>query len=144
MPLSERCENIIQVINTLFLIAGIITGGIGVSMIPQNITNNGNLYIGSAEQYQAELRSAQLSSYGFKLTMAGLIGVLYSIVAYACMHGYRNIECKRNAVADSVPPQASSKPEPKPLKSILKDTSDYQLQLNIKKWTGTVTPEDIV
>lgn len=131
------CETLFQLINSLVLIAGIITGGIGVSMIPQNV-NNGNIYVGSAEQYQADLRSAQLSSYGFKISMAGLICVGYSILAYGCMHVYRNIDCRR---VEPEPVLAQPPQTPKPLKSILKNTRDYALELNIRKWTGTVTPD---
>ena len=140
MPLSEMCAKVINVINALSLVAGIITGGIGGSMIPQTVYNNGNIYVGTGEQYQADLRAAQLSSYGFKVTIAGVSMVLYSLVGFACMHYHNNIDFRRNAV-DVFPEQVQP---PKPIKSILKDTSDSELKRNIKKWIGDVKREDIV
>jgi hypothetical protein len=95
------------------------------------------------------LRSVQLSSDGFKVTMGGLITVGYSILGCGCIYGYRKIDYRSNSVNISPPPQLQPPPEPqpptpKPLKSILKDTHDAELQLNINKWTGHVKPEDIV
>ena len=140
MPLSENCANFINDINALSLIGGIITGGIGGSMIPQTVANNGNIYVGTGEQYQIDLRAAQLSSYGFKVTIVGVSMVLYSILGFGCMHFHNNIDFRRNE-ADVFPEQVQDPKPPKPLKSILKDTSDYELQLNIRKWTGTVKPD---
>jgi len=131
MPASEKCEKIIQVINSLTLITGIITSIVGTTMIPQDL----GAYVGSGESYQADLKALQLSSYGFKVALGGIIAVGYSILGCGCIYGYR--QCKRD-VGDSVGSQPSSPPEPKPLKSILKDTN--QLQLNIRKWSGTVNP----
>ena len=139
MPLSSLLFSF----NACLLISGIITIAVGTSMIPQTITNSSNLYIGNAEQYQADLRDAQLSSYGFKVTIGGLISFGSGILGIACM--YCNKESETNAVVDTPePPKVEPSPEHKPLKSILKDTSNYRLQVNIKKWTGNVKPEEIV
>lgn len=140
MCLSEKCANLIQIINILALFSGIITSIVGISMIPQNI-NNGNTYVGTGEQYQEELKILQLSSYGFKITMAGMITVGYSILGCGCIYWYRKIDCRSTSVVSHPQPEP---PAPKPLKSILKDTHDAELQLNINKWTGHVKPEDIV
>ena len=148
MLLSEKCTSIIQNSNILLLIAGIITSSVGASMIPQTISNNGSVYVGSAEEHQAALQELQLSSYGFKVTMAGLIIIGYSITASACIYGYRNIYCRTNVIEESTSSKVQQAPivqaEPKPLKSILKDTHAFNLQMKIKKWSGNIKLEDIV
>jgi len=138
---SEKCAHFIQIINTIALFSGLITTLVGMSMIPQSI-NNGNVFVGTSDEYNAELRSLQLASYGFKVTMAGIITVGYSILGCGCIYGYRKIECRSNTVVQQ--PQTPPTSVPKPLKSILKDTHDAEIQLNIKKWSGSVKPEDIV
>jgi hypothetical protein len=147
--LSDKCAILIQAINIITLLSGLITAIVGASMIPQNL-NNGNIYIGTGEQYEAELRAAQLASYGFKLTIIGLIGIGYAILGCGCIYGCRAINCRSNSV--NISPQPPREPQVEvvqlaqvvqvaPLKSILKDTRDRDLQLNIRKWTGGVTPD---
>ena len=80
MGVSERCERRMRVLNGVLLMGGIITGGIGGSMIPERVYNNGNTYVGSPQQYLADLRSAQLSSYGFLVCIAGVSVVLFSLL----------------------------------------------------------------
>jgi hypothetical protein len=129
--------------NASFILSGIISIAVGTSMIPQTITNSSNLYIGNAEQYQADLRDAQLASYGFKVTVGGLVALGIGILGTVCM--YCNKESQTSVVdVTPEPPQAQIRNEPKPLKSILKDTSDSELKKNIKKWLGDVKREDIV
>jgi len=81
MGLSERCGKIMNVLNGVSLIAGIITAAIGASLIPQTVYNNGNTYVGSPEQYLADLRTAQLSSYAFLVCIAGVSVVLFSLLS---------------------------------------------------------------
>jgi len=138
MGVSERCERRMKVLNGVLLMGGIITGGIGASLIPERVYNNGNTYVGSPQQYLADLRSAQLSSYGFLVCIAGVSVVLFSLLGFVCISFYTNVDFRRNT--DVFPEQE----DPKPLKSILKDTRESRLKLNIKKWTGNVNPEEIV
>lgn len=140
MLLSEKCASLIQIINTLSLFAGTITSIIGASMIPQ--TPSDNVFVGTSEEYNAKLRSLQLASYGFKVTMAGIILVGYAILGCGCIYGYRNVDCRNDTVQDmsAKVQQAPSHSEPKPLKSILKDTEITRLQININKWTGNLKP----
>jgi hypothetical protein len=63
---------ILQIINTLFFTSSCILFGIGCSLLPQTVTNNGNAYIGTAEAYNTDLHNAQMNSYGFKLIMVGV------------------------------------------------------------------------
>jgi hypothetical protein len=142
MLLSEKCTSIIQISNILLLISGIITSSVGASMIPQTITNNGSVYVGSAEEHQADLQALQFSSYGFKVTMAGLIIVGYSIIGSGCIYCYTSIDCRSNIIKVQQAPIVQA--EPKPLKSILKDTHAFNLQMKIKKWSGNTKLEDIV
>ena len=153
--LSDKCANLMQAINIITLLSGLITAIIGASMIPQNL-NNGNIYIGTGEQYEADLRAAQLGSYGFKLTIIGLIGVGSAIFGCGCIYGCRLINCRSNSVTISPDPPRQPQLEVEqlaqvvqvvkveqavPLKSILKDTRNRDLQVNIRKWAGGVTPD---
>lgn len=63
---------ILHIINTLLFTSSCILFGIGCSLLPQTVTNNGNAYIGTAEAYNTDLHNAQINSYGFKLIMVGL------------------------------------------------------------------------
>ena len=153
--ISDKCANLIQAINIITLLSGIITAIVGASMIPQNL-NNGNIYIGTGEQYEAELRAAQLASYGFKLTIIGLIAIGSAIFSCFCIYGCSLINCRRNSV--TISPDQPRQPQLEleqlaqvaqvvkveqavPLKSILKDTRNRDLEVNIRKWTGGLTPD---
>ena len=144
--LSDKCTNLIQAINIITLLSGFITTMVGVSMIPQNITNNDSVYVGTGEQYQADLQKAQYSSYGFKVAVAGTILFGYGLLGLTYICIYNGIESSRNTV---VPIEAASiQPVPStnsssihsiiPLKSILKPTPLYKIRDNTRKWTGTV------
>jgi len=146
--LSDKCANLIQAINIISLLFGFITTMVGVSMIPQNITNNGSIYVGSGEQYQADLQKAQYSSYGFKVALAGTIIFGYGILGLICMCIYNSVDSSRNTVvpieaAYIQPPAVSSLDGIKPIKSILKPTPVYEIRENTRKWIGTVD-SDIV
>ena len=145
MSRHNRCI-LIQVINSICIIGGFIGTMVGVSLIPQTISNVGNVYVGSSEQYNSDLRTAQLSSYGLKVTIICLGVFTYGIVSCLFICGYNYINSKRKSTVDpSISPRTS--PENiKVIKSILKpseptllkDTKDLELQINIKKWTGSL------
>ncbi len=145
--ISTKCANLIQAINIVTLFSGFITTMVGVSMIPQNI-NNGSIYVGTAEEYQADVKAAQYSSYGFKVALAGTILFGYGILGLICICIYNSVEYSRNTVvpieaAYIQPPAVSSLDSIRPLKSILKPTPVYEIRENTRKWTGTVD-SDIV
>ena len=148
--LSDKCANLIQAINIIMLLSGFITTMVGVSMIPQNITNNGSIYVGTGEQYQADLQKAQYSSYGFKVAVAGTILFGYGLLGCVSICIYNSLECKKNTVQPIEVPSiqaathSSSVDTIIPLKSILKPTPVYVKRVDIRKWTGHVKPEDIV
>jgi len=64
--------NIIRIISLIVTLSGGIVIGIGTSLIPQKVTNNGDRYIGDATSYNTDLINAQMASYGFKLAMIGI------------------------------------------------------------------------
>jgi hypothetical protein len=63
---------LIQIINTLVITGSIIIFGVGCSLIPQTVTNNGDMYVGDAPSYNRDLQNAQINSYGFKLIVISL------------------------------------------------------------------------
>lgn len=147
--ISERCINLIQASNIMALLSGFITTMVGVSLIPQNI-NNGSVYLGSAEEYQADLQALQYSSYGFKVSIAGTIIFGYGLLGCISVSIYNNVEHRRNTVLPieapsirlsippSIQPSASSIDAIRPIKSILKPTPLYEMTDNTRKWTGHV------
>lgn len=150
--ISNKCANLIQAINIITLLSGFITTMVGVSMIPQNI-NNGNIYVGTAEQYHADVQAAQYSSYGFKVAIAGTILFGYGLLGLICICIYNSVETRRNTVLPIVAPsiqepyiQEASTNSSRvdsiiPLKSILKPTPVYEIQHNTRKWTGYIEPD---
>jgi hypothetical protein len=145
--ISTKCANLIQAINIIALFSGFITTMVGVSLIPQNI-NNGSIYVGTAEEYHADLQKAQYSSYGFKVALAGTIIFGYGILGLICICIYNSVDSSRNTVvpieaAYIQPPAVSSLDGIKPIKSILKPTPVYEIRENTRKWIGTVD-SDIV
>jgi len=64
--------NLIRILSLLVTLTGGIVLGIGTSLIPQKVTNNGDRYIGDATSYNTDLINAQMASYGFKLAMIGV------------------------------------------------------------------------
>ena len=146
--LSEKCTHLIQAINIITLLSGFITTMVGVSMIPQNINNNGSVYIGTAEQYHADVQAAQYSSYGFKVAVAGTILFGYGLIGSISICIYNSLECKKNSVLPIAAPsiQAPSTHSSNidsiiPLKSILKPTAVYEKRVDIRKWTGYIEPD---
>ena len=63
---------ILHILNAISLVSGIITAIIGSTMLPQTVSNIGDKYIGEAQEYNEDLRKAQMGSYGFKLITIGL------------------------------------------------------------------------
>ena len=151
MCISKKCTDLIQIINTLFLCGGFIGAMVGASLIPQTVKNTGDIYVGSGEQYEADLRAAQLASYGFKVIVVSLIVFGYGTLSCVCMCGCNRIKCTKESVIHPSPEIIVE--DIKPLKSILKPQAQQEkhivrekrnLELNIKKWTGGVKIEDII
>jgi hypothetical protein len=69
---ESKIVNIIQFLNIALILTGIIVAGVGGSLIPQTVTNSGNLYVGDTSDYNRDLRNAQLGSHGFQLMVIGL------------------------------------------------------------------------
>ncbi len=82
---------IMQIINSLSIITSFIIFGVGCSLLPQTVTNNGDMYVGDAESYNKDLQKAQINSYGFKLILISL-GILGGGIISSCIVCYR---CKR-------------------------------------------------
>jgi hypothetical protein len=82
---------LIQIINTLVITGSIIIFGVGCSLIPQTVTNNGDMYVGDAPSYNRDLQNAQINSYGFKLILIS-IGIFGGGMISCCCVCVR---CKR-------------------------------------------------
>jgi hypothetical protein len=79
---ESKIVNAIQFLNVALILTGIIVVAIGSSLIPQTVTNSGNVYVGDTEQYNNDLRNTQLSSHGFQIIVIGL-----------CIGGVSGISC---------------------------------------------------
>jgi hypothetical protein len=82
---------IIQIINSLLVVTSFIILGIGSSLLPQTVTNNGDIYVGDANAYNTDLQKAQINSYGFKLILVS-IGIFGGGMISCCCVCVR---CKR-------------------------------------------------
>lgn len=138
---NYKCSTFIQIINTICIIGGFIGVMVGSSLIPQTVVNNGNIYIGSAEQYNADIKVAQLSSYGFKVSIISLGVFTYGMLTCVSIVVYNRM-CKREPIhpALTISPVITVD-SVKVIKSILKLSSNsLALKININKWTGRVPP----
>lgn len=81
----------IQIINTLVIISSIAVFSVGCSIMPQTVTNDGDVYIGDAQSYNRDLHNAQINSYAFKLIMIG-VGMFGGGILTCCCVFYR---CKK-------------------------------------------------
>ena len=81
-------ESALKIFNVLSIIAGIITISIGVSSIPQKVTNDGDMYIGTAEEYNADLYKAQIGSRGFRIAMIGVVMFGVGLIGILCVALY--------------------------------------------------------
>ena len=84
----------IQIINTLVIISSIVVFSVGCSIMPQTVTNDGDVYIGDAQSYNRDLHKVQINSYGFKLIMIG-IGMFGGTIISCCCVCYR---CKKEEI----------------------------------------------
>jgi hypothetical protein len=82
---------IIQFINSLLVITSFIILSIGSSLLPQTVTNDGDIYVGDAQSYNRDLQNAQINSYGFKLILVS-IGIFGGGMISCCCVCLR---CKR-------------------------------------------------
>lgn len=89
---------IIQIINSLSIITSFIIFGVGSSLLPQTVTNNGDMYVGDANAYNTDLQKAQINSYGFKLILIS-IGILSGGITSCCVVCYR---CNREELESPI------------------------------------------
>jgi hypothetical protein len=67
---------------------------VGISLMPQTITNNGNQYVGDAETYNKDLQNAQINSYGFKVIIIGLSVFGAGVISCICLCSINHIKLK--------------------------------------------------
>ena len=85
--------HLLQLVNTLFCIGGMICAVYGGSTVPQTVSNSNNRYIGDSSQFNEDLKQAQMNSYGFKLVIIGLSitgGNVLSLVLACCYLRYED------------------------------------------------------
>ena len=125
---------ILQIINVLSIISGIITIIAGSFSIPQKVTNNGDIYIGTAEQYNTDLYNAQIGSNGFKIVMIGLGFILYGLCGcFGVLYCYKKYEIQPQILERHV----RINPEPTVIE-IPNNAQNLNNQKNIRKWTGGI------
>jgi hypothetical protein len=128
--MSTKCRKTISVINILFIIGGCITTGVASTNIPQTVSNFNNTYIGTADEYNTDLRNAQIGSYAFKVTMISLSITIANFISLfiACFYRVDDIE--------PIPRRVSIHPTPTVIEIPNNDTINENKQNNIKKWLG--------
>jgi hypothetical protein len=92
MTLREYIR-LLQLVNTAFLIGGFICAMYGGSIVPQTVANTAKGYVGDTNQFNEDLKNAQLGSYGFKLVVIGLSicgGNIVSLVSTCCYIRYED------------------------------------------------------
>jgi hypothetical protein len=128
----ELCLQALQIFNILSILSGIITIVVGSFSIPQTVVNNGNVYVGTAEQYNTDLYNAQIGSNGFKVVMIGLGVVIYG---FSGCFGALYCHNKYGIEAPMIQRHVRINPEPTvieiPSNSVVKNNEN-----NIRKWTG--------
>jgi hypothetical protein len=130
----ELCLKVLQVVNCLSIISGIITIVAGTILIPQTVTNNGNIYIGTAEQYNTDLYKVQTGSNGFKIVMIGIGIFLYGLSGcFGVLYCYKKYGLDLEILSRRV----RINPEPTIIE-IPNNTQNLneRNQNNIRKWTG--------
>jgi len=139
--LSHNYINTLHIINGISLITGIITAIAGATSMPQTVTNHGDKYIGDADSYNADLKKAQLASYGFKIVIVGLSITAFNFIAllFIC---YR-IHLQEEADLHRIHPQPIQIHETQRRVSIsptviqIPDNKiSIEKEKNIKKWMG--------
>jgi hypothetical protein len=146
---------VLNVINSLSLIGGIITVISGATLMPQTITNSGDKYIGNAESYNRDLQKAQLASYGFKVVIVGLsiTAINFILLLIICCCPYLQEYFQEHLSIHPQPIQAYALHTRVTIGAnatdIAKATKATVIGVdktkNLKKWTeDTVTPEDII
>lgn len=136
-----NCIKWLHIINGLSLVGGIITVIIGVTLLPQTVTNNGDKYIGEADAYNADLQKAQMASYGFKVAIVGLSIIGVNFIALFAISYYMHIQ--ENADLVRVQPQPIQVYESQrrvtispTVIEIPDDRIGVDKAINIKKWMG--------
>jgi hypothetical protein len=133
--MSKKCKAAISIINIGCMIGGFIGIMIGSTTIPQTVSNEGNQYIGSADEYNTDLRNAQLGSYGFKVTMISLGITLANCISFA-------IACCYRIDTESIQRRVSIHPTPTIIEIPNNDMINENRIKNIQKWLGdTPIPE---
>ena len=108
-----------------------ITCIVGSVSIPQNVTNSGNVYIGTAEEYNAELYKAQIGSRGFRIAMIGVGVFACGILGFLCVAlYYKKYEIQPQTL------QRSVRINPAPTVIDIPSNSCESKEENIRKWTG--------
>lgn len=131
--------NLLQIINILSLIGAFICAVYGGSIIPQNISNSSQGYIGDINEYNQQLKETQLNSYGFKLLTIGLSICAGNILILALTSYY--IRCQEYYKTSPVIREVLSikrnvRINPTVVEIPHNSVSDTDRLKNIAKWTG--------
>jgi hypothetical protein len=134
--MSKKCRAAISIINIWCIAGGFVGIIIGSTIIPQTVSNEGNRYIGSADEYNTDLRNSQLNSYGFKVTMISLGITLANCISLA-------LACCYMVDTDPTQRRVTIHPTPTIIEIPNNDMINENRIKNIKKWLGdTVIPDE--
>jgi hypothetical protein len=141
---------ILHILNAISLVSGIITAIIGSTMLPQTVSNIGDKYIGEAQEYNEDLRKAQMGSYGFKLITIGLSitagNCIVLLVRCYCIHlqEYKD-QSRIQPVSIQIPVERRVRISPTVIEIPDNPVNGVDKTKNIKKWMGDAfIPHEII
>ena len=125
---ESKVVNTIQFLNIALILTGIIVAGIGGSLIPQTVTNSGNMYVGDTSDYNRDLRNVQLGSHGFQVMVIGL-----SILGCSGM-SLTYISCRFTCYEDGFVPPRRVTIQPIPRIIEIESRPKPENTLKLKQW----------